>query len=180
MCKCSTFKGAPTATAMCKFSAFKAHPAATVKPEKCGEGAACLLSLNSVWSNYRAADRMWTATAFSVARGSVQEKSSKLKFDENRGYILHLRLHLSHWISCAWWSAFVQGQCHFCVRFFWYDRPLTFRWGTCLDNLCFWCPARSRGATSSSFQGGQFSWNFIRWRHRAYSTVVQLFANGHI
>ena len=23
--------------------------------------------------------------------------------------------------------------------------------------------------------GGQFSWNFIQWRHRAYSTVVQLF-----
>ena len=23
--------------------------------------------------------------------------------------------------------------------------------------------------------GGQFSWNFIRWRHSAYSTVVQLF-----
>jgi len=32
-----------------------------------------------------------------------------------------------------------------------------------------------RGATSSSFRGGQFSWNSIRWRHRAYSTVVQLF-----
>jgi len=25
------------------------------------------------------------------------------------------------------------------------------------------------------FGGGQFSWNFIRWRHRAYSTVEQLF-----
>jgi len=23
--------------------------------------------------------------------------------------------------------------------------------------------------------GGQFWWNFIRWRHRVYSTVVQLF-----
>jgi len=33
----------------------------------------------------------------------------------------------------------------------------------------------NRGATSSSFQEGQFSWNFIRWRHRAYSTVVQFF-----
>ena len=32
-----------------------------------------------------------------------------------------------------------------------------------------------RDATSSSFRGGQFSWIFIRWRHRAYSTVVQLF-----
>jgi len=32
-----------------------------------------------------------------------------------------------------------------------------------------------QGATSSSFRGGQFSWNFIRWRHCAYSTVVQLF-----
>jgi len=35
--------------------------------------------------------------------------------------------------------------------------------------LCF------RGATSSSFRGMQFSWNFIRRRHRAYSTVVQRF-----
>jgi len=32
-----------------------------------------------------------------------------------------------------------------------------------------------RGATSTSISGGQFSWNFIRWRNRAYSTVVQLF-----
>jgi len=37
-----------------------------------------------------------------------------------------------------------------------------------------------RGATSSSIRGGQFSGNFIGWRHRAYSTVVQLFLNGHI
>jgi len=32
-----------------------------------------------------------------------------------------------------------------------------------------------RGATSSSFRGGQSSWNFIRWHHRARSTVVQCF-----
>jgi len=25
------------------------------------------------------------------------------------------------------------------------------------------------------FISGQFSWTFIRWRHRAYSTVVQVF-----
>jgi len=31
-----------------------------------------------------------------------------------------------------------------------------------------------RGATSSSFRGGQFSQNFIRWHQCAYSTVVQL------
>jgi len=31
------------------------------------------------------------------------------------------------------------------------------------------------GATSSSFRGGQFSWNFIRLRHRTYPTVVKLF-----
>jgi len=35
--------------------------------------------------------------------------------------------------------------------------------------------AVTRGATSSSFRGGQFSSTFIRWRHRAYSTMVQLF-----
>jgi len=34
---------------------------------------------------------------------------------------------------------------------------------------------RHRGTTSSSFRGWKFSWNFIRWRHRAYSTVVQFF-----
>jgi len=34
----------------------------------------------------------------------------------------------------------------------------------------------STGATISSFRGGgQFSWDCIRWRHHAYSTVVQLF-----
>ena len=50
----------------------------------------------SVWSNYRPAGRMCPATAFSVARGSVQEKSSNLKFVEKR-----VRLHLSYWIACA-------------------------------------------------------------------------------
>jgi len=34
----------------------------------------------SVWSNYRPAVCMWPATAFSVARGSIQQKSSNLKF----------------------------------------------------------------------------------------------------
>jgi len=34
---------------------------------------------------------------------------------------------------------------------------------------------QTRDAASSSYRRGQFSWNFIRWRHRAYSTVVQLF-----
>jgi len=29
------------------------------------------------------------------------------------------------------------------------------------------------------FGVGQFSWNFIRWRHRTYSSVLQFFANGH-
>jgi len=33
----------------------------------------------------------------------------------------------------------------------------------------------ARGATSSSFRGGQFSRTFIRWLHRAYSSVGQLF-----
>jgi len=40
---------------------------------------------------------------------------------------------------------------------------------------------QKRRRTSSFSFRGKFSWNFIRWRHRAYSTVVgvQLFANGH-
>ena len=33
----------------------------------------------------------------------------------------------------------------------------------------------TRGATSSSFRGGKFSWTFIRWRHRVCSTAIQLF-----
>jgi len=39
----------------------------------------------------------------------------------------------------------------------------------------WWTSAQPRSSTSSSFRGEQFSWNFIRWRHRACSTVVQLF-----
>jgi len=50
----------------------------------------------TVWSNYRPAGRMWPATAFSVARGSIQDKSSNLKFVEKR-----VRLHLSHWLAYA-------------------------------------------------------------------------------
>jgi len=37
------------------------------------------------------------------------------------------------------------------------------------------CWLSHRGATRPSFRGEQFSWNFIRWRHRAYSTMVQIF-----
>jgi len=42
-------------------------------------------------------------------------------------------------------------------------------------NYRFQSSVPARGATSSSFRGWQFSWTFFRWRHRAYSTVVQLF-----
>jgi len=31
------------------------------------------------------------------------------------------------------------------------------------------------GVQPLHFGGWQFSWNFIRWRHRSYSTVLQLF-----
>jgi len=50
----------------------------------------------AVWSNYRPAGRMWPATAFSVTRGSIQKKSSNLKYVEKR-----VRLHLSQWIASA-------------------------------------------------------------------------------
>ena len=43
-----------------------------------------------VWSNYSPAGRVWPATAFSVAHGSIQEKPSNTKFVEKR-----VRLHLS-------------------------------------------------------------------------------------
>jgi len=41
-------------------------------------------SFRSLCSNYRPASRMWSAAAFSVAPGSIQEKSSNLKFVEKR------------------------------------------------------------------------------------------------
>ena len=49
-----------------------------------------------MWSNYSPAGRLWHAAAFSVARGSIQKKSSNLKFVEKR-----VKLHLSHWIVCS-------------------------------------------------------------------------------
>jgi len=66
----------------------------------------------TVWANYRPAGHVWPTTAFSVARGSIQEKSSNLKFVEKR-----VRFHSSHWIACAGWSAFVQEQ--WIIPFLW-------------------------------------------------------------
>jgi len=43
-----------------------------------------VVSFKPVWSNYRTAGCMWPATAFSVARGSIQKKSSNFKFVEKR------------------------------------------------------------------------------------------------
>jgi len=54
------------------------------------------LCCGTVLSNHRSACRMWPDTAFSVGRGSIQEKSSNLKLVEKRE-----RLHLSLCISCA-------------------------------------------------------------------------------
>jgi len=48
-----------------------------------------------------------------------------------------------------------------------------------LFRVWLWVMTITRGATSSSFRGRQFSWNFIWWRHRAYSTVDNFFADGH-
>jgi len=53
----------------------------------------------------QARGRMLPATAFSVAREIIQEKSADLKFVEKR-----VRLNLSHWIACAGSSAFAQEQ----------------------------------------------------------------------
>jgi len=38
----------------------------------------------TVWSNYTLAGHVWPTTAFSVARESIQEKSSNLKLVEKR------------------------------------------------------------------------------------------------
>ena len=64
----------------------------------------CILC-KAVWSNYRPPGRMWPATAFSVTRGSIQEKSLNQKFVEKR-----VRFDLSHKIACAGCSAFAQEQ----------------------------------------------------------------------
>jgi len=57
-----------------------------------------------------------------------------------------------------------------------FTNALVVSWMSCYRSL--WVQlgnSMGRGATSSSFRGRQFSWNFIAWRHRAYSTVLQLF-----
>jgi len=41
--------------------------------------------------------------------------------------------------------------------------------------FCKSCLVLSGSQPALHFGGGQFSWTFIQWRHRAYSTVVQLF-----
>jgi len=51
--------------------------------------AVLMLLYKTTWSNYRPVGHMWPATAFSVVLGSIQEKSSNLKFVEKR-----VRLHL--------------------------------------------------------------------------------------
>jgi len=43
--------------------------------------------------------------------------------------------------------------------------------GKVTDSCSTWAGAQP----ALHFGGGQFSWNFIRWRHRAYSTMVQIF-----
>ena len=49
--------------------------------------------IKPVWSNYRSARCMWVATAFSVARGSIQKISSNLKFLKSVwGYICFMDL----------------------------------------------------------------------------------------
>ena len=35
--------------------------------------------------------------------------------------------------------------------------------------------SQKQGRNQLFISGGQFSWNFVPWRHHAYSTVVQLF-----
>jgi len=49
-----------------------------------------------VWYNYSPSGRKCPDTTFSVARGSIQERSSNLKFVVKR-----VRLNLSHKIACA-------------------------------------------------------------------------------
>ena len=56
--------------------------------------AILILLSKTIWPNYRPADRMWPTTAFSVARGSIQEKSSNLKFVEKRVMLRLGKVHL--------------------------------------------------------------------------------------
>ena len=46
--------------------------------------AILILLSKTMWSSYRPAGRIWPATVFSVALGSIQEKSSNLIFVEKR------------------------------------------------------------------------------------------------
>jgi len=49
--------------------------------------------------------------------------------------------------------------------------------------FCTFLPDRwvilNQGRNQLFISRGQFSWNFTRWRHRAYSTMVQIFRKRH-
>jgi len=51
-----------------------------------------------MWSNYRPVGRMWPATVFSVAFGSIQEKSANLIFVEKcvRSHLDKVHFHKSN------------------------------------------------------------------------------------
>ena len=53
-----------------------------------------------VWSNYRPAGRVWPATAFSLARRSIQEKSSNLRFLEKACVFAFVSLSCLRRIKC--------------------------------------------------------------------------------
>jgi len=78
---------------------------------------------------------MWPVTAFSVARGSIQEKSTNLKFDEKCGYICvtellaldKMHLHKNNAFSVYHFVLFIYLFYDQIRR---YGLPLTLRWGT--------------------------------------------------
>ena len=90
-----------------------------------------------MWSNYRPVGRMWPATAFSGARGSIQEKSSHLKFVE-KCEVTSVSLNCLRWIKCIC-TRTVNNTflCSISVFVLFYNPirtqrpPLTLRWGTC-------------------------------------------------
>jgi len=54
-----------------------------------------------MWSNYRLVGCMWLATVFSVALGSIQEKSSNLMFVQKRvrSHLDKVHFHKSNTLS---------------------------------------------------------------------------------
>ena len=100
-----------------------------------------------VWSNYRPAGRMWPATVFSVARGSIQENVQIWNLWKNvRGYICLtelLELDKMHLCKNKEWYLLCVLFCFiylFCDQIRTYGSLLILRWApVCITSVFFPC-----------------------------------------